>query len=240
MEWLEQLTQYAHERLGDREREALWTRGVSDEQIALYRLGSINKKLPDLDYPPGFMEWCWEGRRLDDVYLLPLTNTLGQVKGLQFRHIDRNRPGYSDYIPYGDEPVLFGLSQAMPHVWKTESIWLVEGGFDLFPIQRVYPEIVATLTARVTGEFARLLQRLVKEIWLVYDMDTTGRTQTRNVVKNHGRDFTIHEVSLPQPFLPDGRGKRVKDPSELWEVWGDLQFGVCLKRLKDPFYQESK
>lgn len=238
MEWLEQLTQHAHEQLGEREREALWTRGVTDEQIDLYRLGCINKRLPDLQFPDDFMEWSWSGRRLDDVFLLPLTNTLGQVKGLQFRHVDRARSGYSDFMPYEDEPVLFGLAQAMPHVWRTESVWLVEGGFDLFPIQRVYPEVVATLTARVTTEFARLLRRLVQEIWLAYDMDHTGRIQSRHVVKTYGQDFKVHEVTFPQPARPDGTGK-AKDPSELWETWGDSRLGVFLKRLKDPYHQES-
>lgn len=235
MEWLELLVQHAHERLGERERDALCSRGVSDEQIDLFRLGCLNKELPSLAFPKDFLDWSWNGRRLDDVFLLPLTNTLGQVKGLQFRHIDRARTGYSDYIPYEDEPVLFGLSQAMPHVWKNESIWLVEGGFDLFPIQRVYPEVVATLTARVTTEFARLLRRLVKEIWLVYDMDETGRKQAARVSKFYGRDFTIHDVNLPQPQKVNGTGK-AKDPADLWEVWGDGRLGVCLKRLKDPLF----
>lgn len=239
MEWLELFTQHAHERIGDREREALWARGVNDDQIKLFRLGCINKRLPDLAYPPEFLEWCWQGRRLDDVFLLPLTNVLGQVKGLQFRHVDQARSGYSDYIPFEDEPVLFGLSQAMKHVWTSESIWLVEGAFDLFPIQRVYPEVVATLTARVTSEFARLLRRLVKEIWLAYDMDNTGRTQSRRVAQTYGRDFTIHEVSLPQLSRPDGT-RKVKDPSELWEVWGDSRLGVYLRRLKDPYHQETE
>jgi len=237
MEWLEQLALVAHEQLGDRVREALWTRGVTDEQIELYGLGHLDKNLPPLSYPPEFLEWSWNGRRLDDVFLLPLTNTLGQVKGLQFRHVDRARSGYSDYIPYEDEPVLFGLGQAMPHVWETESIWLVEGGFDLFPIQRVYPEVVATLTARVTSGFSRLLRRLAKEIWLAYDMDDTGRKMTREVVQTYGRDFSIHPVNFPRPLRPDGKA-RAKDPSELWEVWGDRRLGVFLRRLKDPLSQE--
>jgi DNA primase len=238
MEWLEPLVRFAQEQLGDREREALWTRGVTDEQIELFRLGAINKKLPDLSYPKDFLEWCWQGRRLDDMFLLPLTNTLGQVKGLQFRHVDRDRRGYSDYIPFEDEPVLFGLAQAMPHVWQTESVWLVEGAFDLFPIQRVYPEIVATLTARLSGEFSKLLRRLVKEIWLGYDMDKAGRDARARILRTYGREFTVRDVAFPQPLRLNG--EKTKDPSELWEAWGDSQFGVFLKRLKDPYHQEIK
>lgn len=239
MEWLEQLVQFGQEQLSESDREALWTRGVTDEQIALFRLGAVHSKLPDIELPKDFLEWAWHGRKLDDVFLLPLTNALGQVKGLQFRHIDRDRSGYSDFIPFEDEPVLFGLAQAMPHVWETGSIWLVEGAFDLFPIQRVYPEVTATLTARVTSQFARFLRRFVKEIWLAYDMDATGRAAGARTVKAHGQDFEIHDVLLPRPMRLDGQGK-VKDPSELWETWGDDRFGVCLRRVKDPFHQETR
>lgn len=238
MEWLEGLTRFAQDQIGDREREALWARGVTDDQILLFRLGVINKKLPDLPFPGEFLEWCWHGRRLDDVFLLPLTNALGQVKGLQFRHVDRARSGYSDYTPYTDEPVLFGLAQAMEHAWNTESIWIVEGGFDLFPIQRVFPEVVATLTARVSVEFAKLLRRLVGEVWVAYDMDKTGRAATQRVVGTLGREITVHQVALPQPLHPKG-DRKVKDPAELWEAWGDARLGVFLRRLKDPYHQET-
>lgn len=237
MEWLEQFVQFGQEQLGDKEREALWARGASDEQIKLFRIGCVHNKLPKLDFPEHFLEWCWHGRRLVDHFLLPLTNALGQVKGLQFRHVDRERSGYSDYFAYEDEPILFGLAQAMPHVWKSESIWLVEGAFDLFPIQRVFPEVTATLTARVTAQFARLLRRITKEIWLGYDMDATGRDACARITKTFGQDFEIHDVLFPRPERLDGKGK-VKDPSELWETWGDTRFGVYLRQIREPFHTQ--
>lgn len=239
MEWLEHLVRFGQEQLSDEDREALWARGVSDDQIALYRLGALHKSLPDTSLPKDFREWCWNGRRFDDVFLLPLTNALGQVKGIQTRHIDRERSGYSDFIPGEDEPVLFGLSQAMPSVWDTGSIWLVEGGFDLFPIQRVFPNVVATLTARVTTQFARLLRRLVSEIWLGYDMDAPGRAACARVQKAHGQDFRVNAVTFPQPMRLDGKGK-AKDPNELWETWGDKRLGVFLRQLADPLFQEIR
>ena len=237
MSWLEKFVDHAHHGLDDAAREALWARGVSDDQIRLFRLGAVRSRLPpNIGLPNDFLEWSWHGRKLDDVFLLPLTNTLGQVKGLQFRHIDRSRTGYSDFIPHEDEPVLFGLGQAMSHIWERESIWLVEGGFDLFPVQRVFPEVVATLTARVTTQFAALLRRLVREICLVYDMDSTGRRASANAVKAYGREFKMHDVVLPRPLKLDG-SERVKDPAELWETWGDVRFGVGLRQARDPLYR---
>lgn len=233
--WLETLVAWAHTQLGDREREALWMRGVSDEQIELFRLGYLDGELPELDQGDVFIEKYHRSHWLRDVFVLPLTNTLGQVKGVQLRHVDRAKKGYSDFSPFEDEPVLFGLAQAMPHVWESQSIWLVEGAFDLFPIQRFCPNVVPTLTNRLTEPVARLLRRLVDEIWLAWDMDSEGRKATWRAVKEYDQDFQIHDVKLPRPLLLDGK-RRAKDPSELWEVWGDARLGPYLQRQLDPYY----
>jgi hypothetical protein len=234
MQWLEQLVEYAEGRLGDREREALWMRGVTDEQITLFRLGYLNRDLPGLDYPKDFLEWADNGKTLDDVFVLPLTTALGQIKGLQFRHVERSRAGYRDFIPYDDEPIYFGLGQAMPHIWGTDEVFLVEGGFDLFPVQRVYPQVVATLTARLTGQFARLLYRVVTTIWFCYDWDNAGRNGVERFERSsYGRHFKHYVIQRPGE-APQGAKGRVKDPSELWEAWGDERFGVFLRRQRDP------
>jgi len=233
--WLETLVDWAQSQLGDREREALWSRGVSDEQIELFRLGYLDGELPELPKGDEFIEKYQRTHWLHDVFVLPLTNTLGQVKGLQLRHVDRERKGYSDFTPYEDEPILFGLAQAMPQVWETQSVWLVEGAFDLFPLQRVCPNVVPTLTNRLTEQFATLLRRLVTDIWLAWDMDPKGREAVWRAIREYRQDFEIHDVKFPRPLKLDGKG-RVKDPSELWEVWGDARLGPYLQRQLDPYY----
>ncbi len=230
MKWLTPFVEISHDRLGDREREALWARGVSDSQIELYQLGYMNGKLPDLDYPVDFLKWCWDGRRLRDSFVLPLTNTLGSVRGLQFRNVDPDKKGYSDYTPYVEEPITFGLFQAMSYVWETKAIWLVEGVFDVFPIQRVHANIIPTLTNRVSHAMARLLRRLVNHMWLAYDMDKKGREAVKRTMWDYRNDFEVHDVRLPRPKTLDGT-RRVKDPNELWETWGDQQFRKCLQDL---------
>lgn len=239
MSWLDTLAEFAQSNLGDREREALWTRGCTDEQIDQFSIGYLDTELPELEDTTEFLEWCWKGRRLDDVFVFPLTNTLGQIRGFQFRHVERERTGYMDFIPYEDELVLFGLSQAMPHVWKSQSIFTVEGVFDLFPIQRCRPDILATLTARISQQLVRVFRRLVDEVWLGYDMDDPGRKACADFVKYHGRKFRTHVVNYPRVARLDGKGL-TKDPNEVWEAWGDRRFGVFIKRLQDPFStQES-
>jgi len=234
MTWADTLVGFAHDCLGEREREALWTRGVSDEQIDLFQIGHLNKKLPDMGAPNEFLEWCWQGRKFDDVFVLPLTNTLGHAKGLQFRHVDRGRPGYSDYMLAEDEAVMFGLAQAMPHVWESRAIWLVEGGFDLPPIHRWFPNVVATMTARVTAPLVQILRRLVDEVWMAYDNDKAGRRASEKFEKWHSREFRINILRYPRVGKLGGGGL-VKDPNELWEAWGAERFGVFLRRRQNPY-----
>lgn len=232
MDWLEELTAFASDQLGEHEREVLWGRGVTDEQIALYRIGHLRRQLPDLQRAGLFMEWSGNGRKLDDVFVLPLTNAMNQVRGFQFRYVDRARKGYMDFFADETEPVMFGLGQALPHAWKSGSMWIVEGGFDLFPIQRVYPEIIATLTARVPEHLVRLLRRFVDDVWIAYDMDKAGLRGTYDFIEEYGSEFRTHKVQLPRVRKVDG--SQSKDPSDVWEAWGDARLGVFLRQLQSP------
>lgn len=229
MAWLDDFAARTKERVDERVRDALAMRGVTDVQIEKYGIGYIDTVLPpDLAYPEAFLKETWHGRKLDDSYVFPLTNTLGDVRGFQFRHVDRARTGYTDFFLDRSEAVLFGLGQAMPHVWTTGSIFLVEGNFDLFPVERHVPGVVATLTARVPDIFVHVLRRMVEgDVWMGYDMDAAGRRGIMNFTKSHGDDFKVREVVYPTPVVTDG--KRAKDPNELWALWGDEKFGAFLR-----------
>ena len=220
MNWAEDLCAFAVAQLGVEQREALGARGVSDEQIDLYRIGYIDRILP-VGLPEGFVTWARGGDKLDDVFVLPLTNSLGEVRGFQFRHVDRDRTGYQDYFLDRNEAVLFGLGQAVPHMWRTRSVYLVEGAFDLFPVQRAYPGVFATLTSQVNPQTARLLKRLVQKVWMGYDMDGPGRLGCQEFEKKYGDEFQVYIVAYPRVKTVDG--KLIKDPADLWEVWGDSQ-----------------
>jgi len=227
MRWLDAFVGFAHVNFGDRELEALWARGVSDEQIRLFCIGYVGALPQNFELPKEFTAW-WGAMKLSDVYVFPLTNALGQVKGLQFRHVARETKGYYDYFASKDEPAYFGLAQAMPHVWATQAICLVEGAFDLFPIQRVFPNTVTTMTSAVSTAFLRFLRRNVREVWFGYDMDGAGRGGTFDFIREHGHKFErVRAPQLPRVQFADGR--KAKDLSDLWEVWGDERLGVYLK-----------
>lgn len=230
MTWFDTLTQFAQNSLTDREREALYVRGVTDEQIAQFRIGYVAGQLPELQGADDFLRWCKGGEKLDDHFVLPLTTTTGAIRGFQFRYVNRDRKGYQNYMPYKEEALLFGLSQAMPHVWASESIWLVEGAFDLFPIQRHFPSVVATLTAKVPDSLVQVMRRLVQTVWVGYDMDAAGKAATRQFEREFRGEFRVCPVYYPV-VTAYGADRPVKDPAELWEAWGDEQVGKFIQTV---------
>lgn len=230
MTWFEELTQYAQANLSDRVREALYCRGVSDEQVLSYRIGYLNQDLPRLQGADEFYRWSDDGRKLDDVVVLPLTTPTGLIQGFQFRHVDRERKGYQNFMPYKEECLLFGLAQAMPTAWQTGTLWLVEGAFDLFPIQRHFSGVVATLTAKVPGSLVQVMRRLVHTVWVGYDADPAGKAATKQFERDFRTEFKICPVYYPS-VRAYGSDRPIKDPGELWEAWGDDQLGKFIQTV---------
>lgn len=207
-------------QLTERETTLLYGRGVSDDQINLFQIGYL-RTIPE-GFPEEFLRWA-RGVKLGDVFVFPLTTVTGAIKGFQFRSVEREKRGYTDYFLSQDEPAMFGLHQAMPHIWKSESVFLVEGVYDLAPIQRHRPDAFATMTAKIPPNLLRMLLRLVRRIWLGYDMDQAGRKAAFGFAREHGREFEqVKVVSYPKIHRL-GSNEWIKDPGDLWETWGDTE-----------------
>lgn len=231
MTWVSDLAELAHANLPASAREALCARGVSDEQIELFQIGYLDRQIPG-EPSEDFLSWSKNGDKLDDVFVLPLTNTQGEIQGFQFRHVDRGRSGYMDYFADRREAVLFGLGQAVASMWETNRVYLVEGAFDLFPIQRAFPAVISTLTARPSGQTVRVLRRLIRKVWMGYDMDVPGRNGCTQFRDDYGHEFEVYIVTYPKVS-----GSSIKDPGDLWEAWGDAQMIPFVKAQieEDPF-----
>jgi DNA primase len=215
--------------MDDEIREALWTRGATNSQIDFYRVGYFEGELPLLNYPKDFLKWCSMGTTIQSMLVFPLTTSSGDIRGLQFRSSVPAIKGYRDYTPYPEEPVFFGLAQAVKAMWETEEACVVEGAFDLFPVQRQCPGTVATLTSHVPRELARLLRRFLGTLWILYDRDSAGIKGGRKFLSEYRDYFTTKIIQIPKVPKIVGEGW-IKDPAELWEAWGDERFGVFWKQ----------
>lgn len=238
MAWLEDFTAFAQSRVSDEIVDALNVRGVSDDQIRAFSIGYVNKEIPSLEYPESFLKWCHNGAKLEDVYCFPLTNPIGEVRGFQFRPVQRELRGYSDFMLDSGDAIGFGLAQAMPHIWDRLSANLVEGVFDFFPIQRHRPETLATMGAHVPEPLVRTLVRMrCGRIVFGFDNDHTGRKTVEQFIKDHAKQpfgpFTT--LDLKYPKLPMPNGKTSKDPGDIWELGGDMKVAEFLNRYVPPF-----
>lgn len=184
----------------------------------------MNKDLPDIQIPSRFLKQFNQGGSLEDSYVLPLTNTSGEICGLQFRPVDKSIKKYSDYFLTELEPVLFGLGQSIQHIWEAESACIVEGVFDLFPVQRVLPFSFSTITSKIRGDLLRLLLRLVRKLYVFYDSDSSGIKASNDFLSEHGSKIEQVKV-LEYPRGVTLNGKPIKDPADLWEAWGDDKLG---------------
>jgi DNA primase len=228
--WLEGLVSSSQDDLSAETQEELWLRGVSDSQIGLYRLGYIGNDLPSGPaYPDDFMSWWVRHKeRVCESFVFPLTNWLGETRGIQLRPVSRDRKNYMDFFLDRAEPVMFGLREAAQAVWESGEVVIVEGTFDLLPLQRQVPNVISTLTAKVTSQLARSLARFVGKAHLFYDDDKGGRDGTENFVKFYGASIDTNVWVYPTGVvLADG--KRVKDPGDLWEAWGDEKLASYVK-----------
>jgi DNA primase len=229
--WLDGLTAHAHGRMTGNVREQLWQRGVSDEQIDGFQIGCLpGAKIPSgIEVSPRFMSW-WttHSSQFGNALVFPLTSTLGSIHGLQFRDLNPKVRGYLDYFETKEEPAFFGLAQAMPSVWETEKVWLVEGVFDLCPLQRHVPNVISTMHAGVSKQLARVLHRLARTLLIAYDMDSTGLSVSYDLARDLKGLFEVVVVKFPRVRLSTGGS--AKDPNDLWSAWGDSGLGAFLQR----------
>lgn len=202
----------------------LAARGVYEQQVYDLRLGYV----PEDKWPPFvdpnkateeeayYLDKSKKGFKLKGKILFPMTNAMGTLRGLQVRSPDTEVKDYwKFYDLHSDiDALFFGLDVAMPHIWATQEIVLVEGIFDLFPVQRIFPNAVCVGTARISDLQLKFLKRHVKYVRFMFDNDEFGEGAYNKFYREHARDFhSVQNLS----YLG-------KDPSESWSRLGEEKF----------------
>lgn len=203
-------------------------RGVSFEQANAFGIGYI----PSDKWPPYineksatenekfYLTKTKKGFKLRGKLLFPLTNALGMVKGFQTRSPSTTEKDYWKYHdPSADEDaIFFGTKSAMTKIWETETVVLVEGIFDLFPVANVFQNSLCLVTSSLTPNQEVFLKRYVKNILVMTDNDSQGDSFYKNLISSHAKDFDIRRIEYSG-----------KDPSDAFLRLGKERFGGMLK-----------
>lgn len=248
--WLDDLLGAAHDFLlthddAARARAYLETRGVTEDGWRSHGIGWSAPSISISACSKEFADWFpkfWFTR-----LVFPIRNALGQPIGLVTRPLPSPDPDqkrtYQQFYLYADDrfPYLYGLDQAMPEIWRTRQVVIVEGVFDYLALRTVAPNTVAILTAGVPNSARRFFKRYVKRVWSVLDMDAAGRFGSYRLAGLEPPVEVRPEGWQPgRPILPEGYSVRivsydgVKDPGQAAQ-FGEVSeiFGVKLAAAGD-------
>lgn len=167
-------------------RNYLHSRLVSDEDINEFKIGySKIVHAPDEDSADRkrFDDETQKGRKLENKIIFPFTDAIGRMVGLAGRSIDSK-----EFKTFSTEEAkytgfFFGLHQALPHIYQSNKVYLVEGYFDLLAFKKVFPNSVATLTAGMNEPQHDLLSFYCDTIVTCFDSDKTGELGTELALK---------------------------------------------------------
>lgn len=205
-------------------------RGVKDEFLANEGVKTWQPTATPVPEEHFTKAYGAHGERLAGYMACPMWSPKGTLIGCEFRTTMGNK-NIQDYrLPNTRwAPFFLGMKQAMPKVWAGGSVWIVEGLFDLAPLDWVIPKtdaVLATVRAKLSDQHVAFLRRfMVKGAWvhMCYDKDETGRKATvgwndaETGKRRYGALEALQRVGLPCRDVPYSGGK---DPGELWDAGG--------------------
>lgn len=179
----------------------LRSRLVTDEEIDLYRIGyGAVVGVPEEAGPERerFMNETWRGRKLEKSVLFPFQDALGRVVGCAGRTIESK-----NFKTFATEEAkfngfFFGLPQALPHVYRENLVYVVEGYFDLLAFRKVYPNTVATITSGINDPQHDQLAMYCDSIVTCFDSDDAGRLG-RDKAQTKWGDVRSMELGFKDP-----------------------------------------
>jgi DNA primase len=190
-------------------RQFLAGRGVSQDDIVIHNIGFAGPSFVVSECAPDFVPWS--DQFLRDCIVFPIYSMLEEEIGMQIRLIDtqkHTRP-YKQYYAYHRDihPYFFGLPQALPHVYESGYLVIVEGIFDYFAVRKITPNVVAVLTSGVPVACRRFFKRFTKRVVALLDMDQPGREGAEHLAR-YAESEGYHVVI---PTYSE------KDPGELYK-----------------------
>jgi DNA primase len=178
--FLDVLVQNLHGALSryDVAKEYLCSRLVTEEEIQEFRIGyskvvsASDDGSEDFEF---FLKETHKGRSFEQKIIFPLYDVIGRATGLFGRSIDTKE--FKFYLNREGKytGTLVGLYQALPYIYASGRVYVVEGPFDMLAFRKVYKNTVGALTAGLSEAQHELLSFFAKEIVTVFDSDKPGK-----------------------------------------------------------------
>jgi len=166
------------------------------------------------------------GERYEGFAICPVWSPRGTLLGFEARNTKQKY--IRDYrLPEAAwNPFFIGMKRSLPKIWAGGDVWIVEGQFDLYPLEWAIPEtdaVLATVRAKLSTWHVEFLRRYCKGwVHMVYDRDETGQKATFGYRTDDGKYRkgaldVLSRVGLKCRDVPFSGGK---DPGDLWDAGG--------------------
>jgi DNA primase len=217
----------ANEASGQVAREYLAKRGVSDEAVKLFRLGSAPELWDDtvnwakskghelaLVEQAGLILRRQEGEGYYDRFrgrlMFPICDEQGRVIGFSGRVLSGDEKT-AKYVNSPETPiftkskVFFGLDKSKRAVLEAGHVIVCEGQLDLIAcFMAGVQNVVAPQGTAFTPDHARILKRYVEEVVLCFDSDEAGQNAAvRSLDSLLASGLAVRVAVVPAPHDPD-------------------------------------
>ena len=185
------------------------SRGVSDQQIEQFRVGWSSRLPLQKD---GRVFYVDRENSEQGFIIIPMFSFDGRAVGWISRSLTAKE--YSKCTVETPEAVFMGVTPtALQAIWDTRQIYLVEGSFDFFPLQRLYPNTLCLTSANLSHAQDLFLDRFVNTVFLCLDSDKKGMAAA-HYIKGHKSVYKSYIISI----LP------YKDVNDAWATLGEQRF----------------
>lgn len=236
--WLEGILESGRGLLSEEAVGYLLGRGMREstiERLGIAMWRTPNAPCPDEEFAERYKRQYGGGLFLDGRLTCPCYSPRGELIGFEARTWEPGSGKHiTDYrLPEARwNPFFLGLTpDVMERIYNGADVWIVEGLYDLAPLERVVPPgdvVLATVRAKLGDAHVEFLRRYVRRpgqmVHIVYDNDETGQKQTYGWVDDKtgkhrwGALDYLKRVGVEHRAIPYRGGK---DPGEIWDSGGE-------------------
>lgn len=196
------------------------SRGISIKTAEQFKLGYCDKDLNfhSFQSQPYIIDLI--SSKFRDSVIVPIFDTYGKFLGFTARRLNPKEDETKyDFSVYKKSKYLFGLNYVWKDLLLKDSVFVVEGGFDMIAAwQYGYLNTVGILGTNLSEQQAILLSRFVSEVVLVFDNDQAGEIATFQATELL-RSLGLKVRSLKLSKDPDEALRENKDCFK--QTWSD-------------------